>query len=492
MNNDKKKYVPNQVSLSARLLRMGGALVLIVHGVIGVVRDDVIIPTKKSALHLHGLSGWIVALSMFCAALVLLSVVFDHYDRRDNEAAYKQFGRNMARLAWGLMGLGMALHVAGIHYPGASSPSTLGIVGGVFVFLCTIAMAYANEKAIERERNATTESMPSPVAVPTPQRAEKASAAVARGPVRLDRTFAGLFLMIVGALIFLAALPGLIRFLVIQYAVAAIAISMMVAGWLVFSGRRAVSSTSGGASPTGRRNWRPIRIGVILVVGLAAIWYVKSQQWGPWRSEDVAEHQAAPAWTYALEEFSSDVLRSDVEKTLGAAGFRVRCYGNLQPQERMNPADTEICWTIASSAFGIPSRKIFFAFGSAGLHAIRIDFPREEWPAVERWYEAQGVVVPGDFGRDNTGAKVLSRRGKSGLVMTASPTISGWFPVVFNTRELFMQEVCAERFDQDPQWLLICRDWPPVPRPSGFVLRSRPQLVQASVGVGAGQPQEQK
>lgn len=79
-------YAPNQVPLASRLLRTAGALVLIVHGVLGIIRDDVIIPTKKSVLHLHGISGWVTIASMFCAAIVLLSVVVDHFDRRDNEA----------------------------------------------------------------------------------------------------------------------------------------------------------------------------------------------------------------------------------------------------------------------------------------------------------------------------------------------------------------------------------------------------------------------
>ena len=70
-------HTPNQVSLSSRILRAGGALVLMGHGLYGVIRDDVIIPTKRGVFHLHGLPGWVMALAMFCGAVVLIAAVID-------------------------------------------------------------------------------------------------------------------------------------------------------------------------------------------------------------------------------------------------------------------------------------------------------------------------------------------------------------------------------------------------------------------------------
>ena len=40
--------------------------------------------------------------AMICAALVLMSVVVDHYDRRNNEGQYRTFARIFQILGWTL------------------------------------------------------------------------------------------------------------------------------------------------------------------------------------------------------------------------------------------------------------------------------------------------------------------------------------------------------------------------------------------------------
>ncbi|MBI4663992.1 MAG: hypothetical protein HY735_34780 [Verrucomicrobia bacterium] len=39
----------------------------------------------------HGTSAWVMAGGYVSAALGLLSVFFDHYDKRDNERSYRRF-----------------------------------------------------------------------------------------------------------------------------------------------------------------------------------------------------------------------------------------------------------------------------------------------------------------------------------------------------------------------------------------------------------------
>lgn len=453
---DSPGQTPNRVPLASRLLRTAGALVLIVHGVSGVLRDDVIIPTKRSILHLHGVSGWVMAASMFCAAIVLLAVVVDHFDRRDNEASYKRFGRRMSRAGWILMGLGMGLHAAGVNYPGPSNITTIGIVGGIFILVCAALIGFANEKAVERTAHA-----PAPVLAPEGSNA------------RLDRSFAGLLLMIPGALIFLGTLPGLVQFKLIHYLIAALAIVLMVAGWLVFSGRKKPAPTIAAAGLPKPRNWRPIRIGILLIIGLAAIWYAKARQWGQWLDEDEAERLKAPVWTYHFDDFTTGIKQADIQKHLSAAGFRMRCYGNLEPREKIEPDDTSVCWTISRSAYGIPSRMIVFFFGDDGLHHIRQDFPKEEWNAVRTWLQAQGDADAGEYGRDQGGARINGRRGKTGLILGSEPGFTGWTMVMWQGRERVMAR-CEGTRQNDPQWRLICRDWPAPSKPASFIVRHAP------------------
>lgn len=462
-------YTPNQVTLSSRLLRTAGAVVLIAHGVIGIVRDDVIVPAKRSALHLHGLSGWVTAGAMFCAAVVLLAVVIDHFDRRDNEAAYQQFGRWMSRAGWMLMGLGMGLQIAGLKFPAPSSVTTAGVIGGLFVFLCTAAIGLANEKAVER-------AAPPPVLVPPASDVPK---------VGVDRSFAGLLLMVVGALVFLAVLPGLVKFELIQYVVAALAVVLMVAGWLVFSGRRKAKSADGVADAGKTRNWRPIRIGVLVIVGLAAIWYAKVSQWGQWLDSDEAERRQAPVWAYDFDDFTGGMPQTDIQKYLSAEGYRMRCYGNLGPNEKIGPDDTSVCWTIVQTAYGIPARMMVFSFRDDRLQGIRQDFPREEWPAVREWLRKQGDADAGSFGRDQFGVKVIGRRGKTGLILSADPGLGGWTMVLWRPREQVLTGDCRSGGESNSQWKLLCRDWPAPTNPSNFVLRHRPPEQRSSEGAPA-------
>lgn len=439
---------------------MAGALVLIVHGVMGILSDDVIIPTKKAVLHLHGVAGWITAGSMFCAALVLLAVVVDHFDRRNNEAAYRRFGRWMSRTGWLLMGLGMGLHTAGINYPGPSAITTVGVIGGVFIFVCMLAIGFANEKAVERK--------PAGTALPT------AAPPTADPATGLDRSFAGILLMAVGALVFLGVSPGLAQFKLIQFVVAAVAVAVMVAGWMLYSGRRQARPDETASQAPQPRNWRPIRIGILLIVGLAAIWYAKSRQWGQWLDEDEAERLTAPVWNYHFDDFTTGISQAEIQKHLSAEGFRMRCYGNLEQREKIEPEDSSVCWTITRSAYGIPSRMLVFFFGDDGLHHIRQDFPREEWDAVKSWLEKQGDADAGQYGRDQGGSKIAGRRGKTGLILASEPGFMGWTMVMWQGRERVVERTCREENGRNPQWRLLCRDWPAPAKPSNFIIRHQP------------------
>lgn len=450
-------HTPNHVPLTSRLLRTAGALVLIVHGVIGILRDDVIIPAKRSVLHLHGVAGWITAGSMFCAALVLLAVVVDHFDRRNNEAAYRRFGRAMSRTGWILMGFGMALHAAGVNYPAPSAITTIGAIGGVFIFVSTVLIGFANEKAVERKPSGTNLPRMDP-------------------PTGVDRSFAGILLMAVGALAFLGVSPGLVQFKLIQFVVAAVAVAVMVAGWMLYSGRRQSKLGDTAGQTAKPRNWRPVRIGILLIAGLAAIWYAKAWQWGQWADEDEAERLKAPVWNYHFDDFTTGISQADVQKYLAAQGFRMRCYGKLDKAEKIEPEDTSVCWTITRSAYGIPSRMLVFFFGDDGLHHIRQDFPRDEWGAVRAWIEKQGDADAGQYGRDLGGAKIIGRRGKTGLILASEPRFTGWTMVMWQGRERVIERTCRGQNERNPQWRLICRDWPTPEKPPNFISHHQPAL----------------
>jgi hypothetical protein len=107
------RYEPNQIAQKERIGNTLFAVFLLGYAGFSSWIDDFFIPAKRSkGIHLHGLPVWIMFAATLCAAVVLLSVVVDHYDRRDNEAAYQHIGKRFREIGWGLFGLALVVQVA--------------------------------------------------------------------------------------------------------------------------------------------------------------------------------------------------------------------------------------------------------------------------------------------------------------------------------------------------------------------------------------------
>ena len=80
----------------------------------GLYVNDLIIPMRRSNedLHLHDEPAFIMFAAFLCGALVLLSVVIDHYDRRNNEHKYKDFADRMGIWGWVLFVVALVLQGA--------------------------------------------------------------------------------------------------------------------------------------------------------------------------------------------------------------------------------------------------------------------------------------------------------------------------------------------------------------------------------------------
>ena len=87
-------YAPNHIPLRTRVWNVCLSVLLIGYGTLGLVKDWLLIPGKRSSsVILHGPAVWIMCVAMLCAVLNLLSVLADHYDTRNNEHDYKDFAR---------------------------------------------------------------------------------------------------------------------------------------------------------------------------------------------------------------------------------------------------------------------------------------------------------------------------------------------------------------------------------------------------------------
>lgn len=96
-------HVPNSIPRRERIANVVFSVLLFAYGSHGVWANDLYIPGRRSrGVHLHDVPAWIMYGAMLCACLVMLSVVADHYDRRNNERHYRTFAQVGKFAGWGL------------------------------------------------------------------------------------------------------------------------------------------------------------------------------------------------------------------------------------------------------------------------------------------------------------------------------------------------------------------------------------------------------
>lgn len=102
------QYLPNQIPRNERIWNMAFAVCLFAYGTYGVWVDDLYLPGRHGpGLHLHHTPAWVMYAAMLCACAVFVSVVVDHYDRRDNERYYQKFASIARNMGWTLFALSL-------------------------------------------------------------------------------------------------------------------------------------------------------------------------------------------------------------------------------------------------------------------------------------------------------------------------------------------------------------------------------------------------
>lgn len=423
-------YAHNQIPLARRLCSSLGALGLAAYGAFGIWIDDLLIPGKRSSLHLSGLPAWIMGLALLCAATHMASVVIDHYDRRDNEARYLAFRTWSRRLGWALAGLALALHVAGVRFPQPGQSSTLGWVMGSLVFLALAALGWLRPKLAASPDAAGPQGQPQ---------------ATAASQVNFLRVLAAIFL-ILGGLLVLRDIIGLLKFArITQPVLATMGIGMTSLGaWLWLKAGRTAQPAAPATASLGGRGGLPLQVGAVLIL---AVWGSRWMNFSPREggaggappasvpTAEMAERAAAPAFTLVPDDFRLQTL-SGLTQTLRAAGHKVRCYGDLRRNEKLYPSITHICWTHARSAWGMPLENISFHFGGEVLEFVRLEFPHEQWPRVRQWFATLPGADAGTFGHDGDGNMIMGRRAGAGLLMTAAPSPRSTILLLWESKNL--------------------------------------------------------
>lgn len=99
-----KAYVPNHVSLWARIRNALLAGFLVIYGAHGIWTNDLAMRFGKSRLsktvyHFHGWAAFFMYFAMLLASIAFIAEIVDHYDRRDNEDMYHTLASRTIGLA---------------------------------------------------------------------------------------------------------------------------------------------------------------------------------------------------------------------------------------------------------------------------------------------------------------------------------------------------------------------------------------------------------
>ena len=109
-------YKPNIIPFGTQAWNAAISLILIIYGTYGILADDIYIPGKRSrGIHFKGISAWLVYLSFIFATCNLISVIVDHYDKRNNENYYKLIGIIFAVLGWSLFIMAFLIKILGSY-----------------------------------------------------------------------------------------------------------------------------------------------------------------------------------------------------------------------------------------------------------------------------------------------------------------------------------------------------------------------------------------
>ena len=85
---------PNHIPFGKRIKYSILSLGLLIYGTLGLIIDDLNLPGKRgSGVHFHGVSAWVLYAAFLCAIANMVSIVVDHYDKRNNERNYRMFAR---------------------------------------------------------------------------------------------------------------------------------------------------------------------------------------------------------------------------------------------------------------------------------------------------------------------------------------------------------------------------------------------------------------
>ncbi|GDY11968.1 hypothetical protein LBMAG53_08460 [Planctomycetota bacterium] len=95
------RYLPNHIPPEKRVSYMLLVTAMLTYGIYGIWEDDLWIPAKHGdGVHFHGFPAWVFFAALLLSAASVLTIVVDHYDRRNNEDFYGKLSMALGNSAF--------------------------------------------------------------------------------------------------------------------------------------------------------------------------------------------------------------------------------------------------------------------------------------------------------------------------------------------------------------------------------------------------------
>lgn len=139
-----------------------------------------------------------------------------------------------------------------------------------------------------------------------------------------------------------------------------------------------------------------------------------------------------PAFVISPDSFTT-LPQAEVIREYTNRGHKLKCYGNLQREERIHNNNDYLCSAHISTAYdGIPARLVSFFFAGGELTDVRLEFPSSSYQKLLSYLSRKlenrrrlDKLPQYDFGTDNMGGKLLVWAVPDGIVVTSDSEVKG-------------------------------------------------------------------
>lgn len=130
--------------------------------------------------------------------------------------------------------------------------------------------------------------------------------------------------------------------------------------------------------------------------------------------------------------------QADLIREYKNRNYDLKCFSNLQHEEKISRSDDYLCYAYISTAFDkIPAKLITFFFSKNKLSHVRIEFPEKSFAKLQDYLSRKLANYPRldklpifNFGTDNFGRPLMVWGVKEGLISTSASSTPGQTQII--------------------------------------------------------------